>query len=139
MQLAVPFHFYYLNTYLITNNNHFLSQFPRLYMFLFSNEKPQISWQATAHSVFAIKFANMQMTVFQAIRLREETFGLSSPLALCSQCGALFLATSTSHINLTMSFNFIFQKISRTSIRNIRKVFNCFPITKFRFSCYTCI
>ena len=28
-----------------------------------------------------INFANMQMTVFQAIRLAEETFGLSSPLA----------------------------------------------------------
>ena len=44
--------------------------------------------QRTAY--LRIKFANMQMTVFKV----EETFGLSSPLARCSQCGALFLVTS---------------------------------------------
>ena len=49
-----------------------------------------------AHSALylRIKFANMQMTVFQAIRLPGETFGLTLPLALCSQCGAQLLAAS---------------------------------------------
>ena len=48
----------------------------------------------SAQAYLRINFANMQMTVFQAIRLKEESFGLSSPLALCSQCGALYLAMS---------------------------------------------
>ena len=36
--------------------------------------------------------AYMQMTVFHAKRLLEETFELSSPLVLSSQCGAQILA-----------------------------------------------
>ena len=43
-------------------------------------------WQSQSHSAqrIANKIRNMQMTVFQAKLLPEETFGLSSPLALCS-------------------------------------------------------
>ena len=50
------------------------------------------------HSAFAIKFANMQMTVFHAKRLAGETFGISSSLG-----GTLFLATSQINFN---QFNF---------------------------------